>query len=152
MNNRRASLQSMPGVINSHELTREYVNRDVAGFEGWLLDRMIQIVVQARQRHAALCARHPISHQIPDIDLVAVMEQLAYAKELSRLQELSQLLKLRISLRQSVTVGQAANTVDFTRSLGLAIILTVSLFPQTLITNVCITFVQISSQSDHWQY
>jgi hypothetical protein len=65
------------------------------------------------------------------------MDMLAYAKELSRLQQLSQLLKIRIALHRGVTIGQAANTDDFTRSLGLAIMLGVTLYRQPTIDAVC---------------
>jgi hypothetical protein len=138
MNNRRASLQGMTGAVDSHELAREYLNRSAADFEGWLLDRMAHILLQARRRHAILCSRlFNMSDHIPDTDLVVIMDMLAYAKELSRLQQLSQLLKIRIALHRGVTIGQAANTDDFTRSLGLAIMLGVTLYRQPTIDAVC---------------
>ena len=136
MNNRQESIQTLPGIDYSHELGRAYTDRHALSFEIWLGERAEQVVLQARQHHAILSVQHTLSPYIPDAELMAVKEQLAYAEDLIRLQRVSQLLRPRMARLLDVPADQAINTVDFTKGLGVTVMCTVSLFSQVLINRV----------------
>ena len=145
MDNRRESIQTLPGIDYSHELGRAYVDCHALGFETWLGERAEQVVLQARQYHAILSAQHALSPCIPDTELVVIKEQLAYAEDLVRLQHVSELLRPRLARLLNIPADQAVNTVDFTKGLGINVMCTVTLFQQSLINRVGLRIEYLSS-------